>query len=115
MSRAKVPEGERLVAARYAPQRPQGKRVPGWSDVNVVLLASDAGVSYRFLLAVLCGRRNSTASLLQRVANCLGIPAPQLLDRVELAKRLKILEAAQSPDKATRRRARSKLRAIRSL
>lgn len=96
---------------RYEPTRPNGKRVPGWEDVNITLLASDMGVSFRYLLAVLCGQRNCTLSLLQQAAHHLGVELSVLVERIEKAYRLKLIAAASSPDKAERRRVRSERRA----
>lgn len=97
---------------RYTPTRPNGKRVPGWEDVNITLLACDMGVSFRYLLAVLCGQRNCTLSLLQKTAHALGIRVSVLVDRIEAAYKLKLIETANMPDKATVRRIRSERRAI---
>lgn len=97
---------------RYYPRRPNGKRVPGWEDCNITLLADDMGVSYRYLLGVLTGRRNSTLAVLQAAANCLRITLPRLIERMEIACRAKTLEIAFAPDKAERRRARSERRAL---
>ena len=99
---------------RYAPTRPNGKRVPGWEDTNVTALAQDMGVSYRYLLGVLVGSRNTTLSLLQNAAGHLGMPVSALVERLEQAQRAKLLEAASSPGKVERRRERSERRAIQS-
>lgn len=96
----------------YRPTRPNGKRVPGWDDVNITRLASDMGISYRFLLGVLTGQRNSTLSLLQRAAQFLDMPVTQLIERMDRAARLKAIEAEQAPDKAERRRQRNEQRAL---
>lgn len=70
------------------------------------------GVSFRFLLAVLCGQRNCTLSLLQRTAHALGIRAAVLIDKIEAAYKLKLIATANQPDKAEVRRIRSERRAI---
>lgn len=97
---------------RYLPSRPNGKRVPGWEDVNVTLLAADMGCSFRYLLAVLWGQRNCTLSLLQRVAKTLGIELTEVVTRMEKAHRLRMEAAAHPPDKSEKRRERSVRRAI---
>lgn len=101
------------VAWRYAPRRPNGKRVAGWEDCNITLLADDMRVSYRYLLGVLTGQRNSTLVVLQNAANYLQMPLPRLIERMERACRLKAMEIALAPDKMERRRLRSVRRAIR--
>jgi hypothetical protein len=105
-----------LVGApgRYAPTRPNGKRVPGWEDVNITLLASDMGVSFRYLLAVLCGQRNCTLSLLQQTARTLGLELSVLISRMEKAYNMRLAAAAIAPEKGERRRVRSERRAIQS-
>jgi transcriptional regulator with XRE-family HTH domain len=94
----------------YLPTRPNGKRVPGWSDVNVTQLAGDIGVSFRYLLGVLSGRRNCTLNLLRQTAQALGISLTVLIERIELACALR---AGLAPvDKTERRRERSKRRVL---
>ncbi len=108
-----IPWGAPLAApGRYAPTRPNGKRVPGWEDINVTLLASDLGISFRYLLGVLCGQRNCTLALLQQTAQALGSPLPDLLIRMERAYNLRQLAAAHPRDKGEVRRQRSVRRAI---
>jgi transcriptional regulator with XRE-family HTH domain len=102
------------VPQKYRPSSNRGKRVPGWEDTNITTLALDMGVSYRYLLGVLTGQRNTTLAMLQSAANCLGIGLPALVARMEQACRLKLLEAANSPGKAERRRIRNERRAIRA-
>lgn len=97
---------------RYRPTRPNGKRIPGWEDVNVTLLANDLKISFRYLLAVLCGQRNCTLALLQQTAQALGLPLPELITRMERAYQLRLQAAANPPDKAERRRQRSERRAL---
>jgi hypothetical protein len=96
----------------YAPTRPNGKRVPGWEDVNITALAADIRVSFRYLLAVLCGQRNCTLALLQQTAQALGISLVELIERMETAYRLRCLASAHPPDKGERRRLRSEARAM---
>lgn len=103
------------MADRYLPRRPNGKRVPGWEDVNITLLASDMEVSYRFLLGVLTGHRNTTILMLQNAASCLEISLAQLIERMERSCGLKILEVATAPGKEERRRQRSERRAIQAM
>jgi len=102
------------IPVRYQPNRPNGKRVSGWENLNITALAYDMGVSYRFLLGVLTGQRNSTLAMLQHAARCLRVTLPSLVEQMEYACRLKLLEAATAPSKAERRRLRSEQRAIRS-
>lgn len=107
------PWGAPLSApGRYAPTRANGKRIPGWEDVNVTLLAQDLHISFRYLLAVLCGQRNCTLALLQQTAQALGLPLPELITRMERAYHLRIQAAANPPDPAERRRQRSERRAL---
>src|ERR1700741_3804236 len=89
-------ERVQTTQGRYAPTRPNGKRVPGWEDINVTLLASDMGVSFRYLLAVLCGQRNCTLALLQRTSIALGIELTDLITRMERAYKLRLEEAART-------------------
>ncbi len=108
-----IPWGAPLAAqGRYAPTRPNGKRVPGWEDVNITLLASDLGISFRYLLAVLCGQRNCTLALLQQASQALGITLPDLIVRMERAYNLRALAAANPRDQGEVRRQRSERRAI---
>lgn len=95
---------------RYVPARPQGKRILGWEDVNVSLLAADVGVSFRHLLGALRGERNCTLSLLQRTAQLLGIDVADLIRRMERSYRLNQQAAAARPS-ATERRERRRQRA----
>ncbi len=97
---------------RYVPNRPNGKRVPGWEDVNVSRLATDTGISFRYLLAVLCGQRNCTLALLQTISQSLGITLTDLITRMERAYKLRLEAAANPIDKSERRRERSERRAI---
>ena len=97
---------------RYAFTRPNGRRVPGWEDTNVTQLAGDIGVSLRYLLGVLCGQRNCTLALLQRVARALGITPSELLMRMEHAFKLRSTALELAPDKAAQRRVRSERRAL---
>lgn len=109
------PWGPAVTATgRYIPTRPNGKRVPGWEDVNITLLASDMGVSFRYLLAVLCGQRNCTLALLQRAARFLGVELTTLIDRMERAYKLRLVAHANTPDKGEQRRIRSERRALQS-
>ncbi len=97
---------------KYKPTRPNGKRIPGWEDCNVTLLAQDLHVSFRYLLAVLCGQRNCTLALLQQTAQALGLPLPELITRMERAYHLRLEAAANPPDPIERRRQRSERRAL---
>lgn len=104
--------GAVLPAAKsYAPTRPNGKRVPGWEDVNITSLAADMGVSFRYLLGVLSGQRNCTLALLQRAALMLGMELPILVARMEKAHQMRITAAASTPDKVERRWVRNDRRA----
>lgn len=104
-----LPESARF--AKYPP-RINGKKIPGWTDVNISLLARDMGVSYRYLLAVLCGQRNCTLALLQKTAQALGIELTTLIDRMERAYNLRCLEAEKVIPKTERRKARATRRAV---
>ncbi len=70
------------------------------------------GVSFRYLLAVLCGQRNCTLALLQQAAQALGLELTALIDRMERAYKLRLLAAANPPDVEERRRQRSERRAL---
>jgi transcriptional regulator with XRE-family HTH domain len=94
----------------YAPTRPQGKRVFGWEDVNITLLASDLGVSFRHLLAVLRGQRNCTLSLLQKVAQALNITLTELIQKMENSYRLNADAPAAQLTPAQRREQRRQRR-----
>jgi transcriptional regulator with XRE-family HTH domain len=94
----------------YAPTRPQGKRVYGWEDVNITLLAGDLGISFRHLLAVLRGQRNCTLSLLQKVAQALNIALPELITRMERSYRLNAESPAAQLTPAQRREQRRQRR-----
>lgn len=108
-----VPWGAPLgTRGRYAPTRPNGKRVPGWEDTNVTLLASDLGISFRYLLAVLSGQRNCTLALLQQAAQALALPLPDLITRMERAYHLRQIAVANPPDRVEQRRQRSERRAL---
>ena len=74
---------------RFTPTRTNGKRVPGWEDTNVTVLADEIGVSFRYLLGVLQGQRNCTLALLQRTAQVLGISLIDLITRIESAYHLR--------------------------
>src|SRR4051812_13472772 len=100
------------VPGRYAPNRPNGKRVPGWEDVNISHLATDTDISFRYLLAVLCGQRNCTLALLQTISQALGITLTELITRMERAYELRQVAAANPIDKGERRRERAERRAI---
>ena len=102
----------RKQPGHYAPTRPNGKRVQGWEDVNITALAADIHVSFRYLLAVLCGQRNCTLALLQATAQALGITLTALIERMEAAYRLRCLAAANPPDPGEKRRLRSQRRAM---
>lgn len=67
---------------RYKPPV-NGKRVLGWADTNITLLASDLGVSYTYLLGILKGERNCTLGLLRKAAIALGLPVQELITRIE--------------------------------
>ena len=95
---------------KFLPKRAAGKRVPGWEDVNVTRLASEIGVSFRYLLAVLCGQRNCTLALLQRTAQALGISLVALIDRMEHAYYLRLAVVPKS--KSELRRKQSERRSI---
>lgn len=101
---------------KYKPTRRNGKRVPGWEDCNITLLAHDLGISFRYLLAVLCGQRNCTLALLQQTAQALGLPLPEVITRMERAYHLRLEAAVSPPDRleqqAERRRLRSERRAL---
>lgn len=103
-----APEG------RYIPTRPNGKRVLGWEDTNITLLAGDIQVSFRYLLAVLTGQRNCTLALLQQVAAALGITLTALITRMESAYELRCKATATRVDITERRRRRSGQRAMSS-
>lgn len=92
---------------KYAPNRPNGKRIPGWEDINVTLLAADLGISFRYLLAVLRGERNCTLALLQQTSQAIGIPITELLTRMERAYHLRQQALSNPIDKAERRRERN--------
>jgi hypothetical protein len=55
------------------------------------------GVSFRYLLAVLCGQRNCTLALLQQAAATLGIELTALITRMERAYKLRLAAAAAAP------------------
>jgi transcriptional regulator with XRE-family HTH domain len=74
-----------------------GRRVLGWEDTNISLLATDVGVSFHYLLAVLRGERNCTLALLQRTALALGIELTELITRMEKSYRLNLEAAAKGP------------------
>lgn len=97
---------------RFTPNRRNGKRVPGWEDVSIKHLAIDTGISFRYLLAVLCGQRNCTLALLQTISQALGITLPELITRMERAYELRMAAALNPIDKNERRRERSERRAI---
>ncbi len=100
------------AAGQYAPTRPNGHRVPGWEDTNITALAADVGVSFRYLLAVLCGQRNCTLALLQHTARALGITLTELITRMEKAYQLRCQAIDAKPDKSEVRRMRSERRAL---
>jgi transcriptional regulator with XRE-family HTH domain len=67
------------------PVLPHGVKAPGWEDTNITRLAEDLGISFRYLLAVLKGQKNCSLSLLQSVANALGVELETLITRIRRA------------------------------
>jgi transcriptional regulator with XRE-family HTH domain len=84
--------------------------VYGWEDINITLLASDLGISFRHLLAVLRGQRNCTLALLQKVAQALGITLTELIQRMENSYRLNADAPAAQLTPAQRREQRRQRR-----
>lgn len=99
-----------VAPGRFAPTRTNGKRTPGWEDLNVTLLADEIGVSFRYLLGVLQGQRNCTLALLQRVAQALGISLNDLINRMEHAYHLRATAVPRNKNEI--RRNQTKRRAL---
>jgi plasmid maintenance system antidote protein VapI len=72
---------------------PQGRRVTGWEGISVTLLAEEVGVTFRYLIEILQGRRrNCTLQILDRTATALGMTVPNLMRRIERAHELWLAE-----------------------
>lgn len=66
------------IPARYI-KRMRRRNAPGWEGVNLALLARDLGVSGQYLRDVLCGRREGSVRLVERVAERLGLEFGQVV------------------------------------
>lgn len=69
----------------YRQRRVQGKRLPGWDDLNTRKLAEDLGMDVQHVRETLTGRRNATTIVLKRIAKQLAITTAQLMQRIEYA------------------------------
>ena len=70
----------------------RGRKVPGWEEHNLEVVAERSGLNPQFLRRALAGRDNVTLNTLRRVARALGEPVARVVERVEQARRIQFGE-----------------------
>lgn len=76
------------VPEQYQHDNIKGCRLPGWEDLNTLLLAEDLSMSAQHLRQVLTGRTGATMSMANRIARHLGIGLEELVKRINWSQKV---------------------------